>query len=270
MNIAHLWGSVREKWETDSLLRPLFALAGDLLVYLVGAAIIGLGNFILMPLYTRHLNPAEFGIYALVDVTILILVTVTQLGFGVSYLKWFADIERSRRGELLGSTLISGALAASIGGGLLALAAASPLGERWLQTADRGFAWTLLPIVVLENLQGLLLTDLRARQDYAGALDWYRRAEALAPERLDPKYHIGYTYYLQQDDATAESYFRQALAINPQHPWSAYWLAKCLYRMGERDEAIRWLRSAIEWHGKEPWTWATGGWRISGRGSPAP
>jgi O-antigen/teichoic acid export membrane protein len=84
------------------------------------------------------------------------------LGFGVSYLKWFADVGQSRRGELLGSTLIVGALAAVIGGVLLALAVASPLGERWLQTSDRSFAWTLLPMVVLENVQGLLLTDLRA------------------------------------------------------------------------------------------------------------
>jgi O-antigen/teichoic acid export membrane protein len=152
------------KFGDDPITAALFALAGDSLVYLAGAAVIGLGNFVLVPLYTRYLAPAEFGVYALVDITILILVTVTQLGFGVSYLKWFADIEPSRRGELLGSTLAVGALAATIGGALLALAVAGPWGERWLQTGDRGFAWTLLPLVVLENLQGLLLTDLRARR----------------------------------------------------------------------------------------------------------
>ena len=54
---------------------------------------------------------------------------------------------------------------------------------------------------------------------------------------MDPKYHIGYTYYLLQDYPTAEVYFREALAINPQHAWSAYWLARCLYPMGKRDEA---------------------------------
>jgi len=83
---------------------------------------------------------------------------------GVSYLKWFADVGTSQRGALLGSTLTVGALAAAVGGGFLALAVVSPLGEQWLQTTDRGFAWMLLPIVVLENLQGLLLTDLRARR----------------------------------------------------------------------------------------------------------
>ena len=164
MNMAHLRTLVTEKFGNDPLMAALFALVGDSLVYLAGAAMIGLGNFVLVPLYTRYLAPAEFGVYALVDVTILIFVTVTQLGFGVSYLKWFADIELSRRGELLGSTLTIGALAAAIGGALLALAVAGPLGERWLQTGDRDFAWILLPLVVLENLQGLLLTDLRARR----------------------------------------------------------------------------------------------------------
>lgn len=164
MNLTRLRTPITKKGEEDPIVKALLALAGDSLVYVAGAAMIGLGNFILVPLYTRYLAPAEFGVYALMDIAILVVVMVTQLGFGVSYLKWFADIGRSRRGELLGSTLSVGALAAAIGGGLLALAVASPLGERWLQTADRGFVWTLLPVVVLENVQGLLLTDLRARR----------------------------------------------------------------------------------------------------------
>lgn len=162
MNLTRLRMLVAEKGQGDPVMMALFALARDSSIYMVGTAMIGLGNFILVPLYTRYLAPAEFGVYTLVDIAVLILVTVTQLGFGVSYLKWFADIGQSRRGELLGSTLTVGALAATIGGGLLAAGVASPLGERWLQTADRNFAWMLLPMVVLENLQGLLLTDLRA------------------------------------------------------------------------------------------------------------
>jgi len=153
-----------ENDKLDPIASALSALVGDSLVYLIGSAAIGLGNIILIPLYTRYLSPAQFGVYALVDIAVLILVMVTQLGFGVSYMKWFADSGGSRRDELLGSTLTIGALAAGIGGGLLSLAVASPMGEHWLQTAHRGFAWTLLPLVVLENVQGLLLTDLRSRR----------------------------------------------------------------------------------------------------------
>src|SRR5690606_9161966 len=91
-------------------------LARDYIIYFAGAIAIGLGNFILVPLYTRSLTAQGFGVYAIIDVTILLLVLVTQLGFGVSYLKWFANIELSQRGELLGSSLILSISAAFIGG----------------------------------------------------------------------------------------------------------------------------------------------------------
>jgi O-antigen/teichoic acid export membrane protein len=164
MMLSRLRILVTEKGKGDPVVAALFALAKDSLVYLIGAAMIGLGNFVLVPLYTRYLAPAEFGVYALVDITVLILVTTTQLGLGVSYLKWFVDLGSSRRGELLGSTLSVGGLTAAVGGELLALAIASPFGEQWLQNSNRDFAWALFPIVVLENLQGILLTDLRARR----------------------------------------------------------------------------------------------------------
>ncbi|GIV88352.1 MAG: hypothetical protein KatS3mg087_2127 [Patescibacteria group bacterium] len=141
-----------------------FSLAKDTFVYLVGSALSGLASFILLPIYTRSLTPSDFGVYALLDVTILVIVTVAQVGLSVSYLKWFADEGVSRRSELLGTVLIGGAIVAVVGGGLLTLVVVSPLGEQLLQTTERKFAWTLLPIVVLENLQTLLINDLRARR----------------------------------------------------------------------------------------------------------
>ncbi len=164
MNLTRLRTLLAEKGAGDPVLSAFFALAGDSAVYLAGSVVIGLGNFVLIPLYTRYLAPAEFGVYALVDVLILILVTVTQLGLGVSYLKWFADLGETQRGTILVSSLVSGLSAALLGGGLLSIAVAGPMGERWLQTADRGFAWTLVLIVALENVQGLFLSDLRARR----------------------------------------------------------------------------------------------------------
>jgi O-antigen/teichoic acid export membrane protein len=147
---------------------PIYAtvasLVGDSLIYLVGAAFIGLGNFVLVPLYTRSLPPADFGIYSIVDVTILILIAITQLGLGVSYLKWFAEIKESDRGELLGSSLAACTLTSGFSGLVLALFISGPLGEKWLQVANIGFAWTVFPIIVLENLQSLMLSDLRARR----------------------------------------------------------------------------------------------------------
>ncbi len=142
----------------------LLSLVGDSAVYLAGGILIGLGNIVLIPLYTRTLALREFGVYALVDVTIVLIVTVTALKLDVSYLKWFADLDPARRGELLGSTLLAGLAASAVGGAALSLIVAGRAGELWLHASARSYAWFLFPIIVLENLQALLLTDLRARR----------------------------------------------------------------------------------------------------------
>jgi O-antigen/teichoic acid export membrane protein len=152
------------KLKRDPVSAVLVSLVEDSAVYLTGGVLIGLGSLILMPLYTRCLPPREFGVYALVDVTVLLLVTVTSLKLDVSYLKWFADLGPSQRGDLLGSTLLIGFAASALGGLALSLAVASDIGQTWLHASGRGYAWMLFPIIVLENLQLLFLTDLRARR----------------------------------------------------------------------------------------------------------
>jgi O-antigen/teichoic acid export membrane protein len=148
----------------DPIGAVLLSLIGDSAAYLVGGVLLGLSGIVLIPLYTHALTPREFGIYALLDVTILLLVAVTALKLDVSYLKWFAQLEPGRRGELLGTTLLGGLVASTLGGALFSVIVASRTGASWLQASAINFAWLLLPIVVLENLQTLLLTDLRARR----------------------------------------------------------------------------------------------------------
>jgi O-antigen/teichoic acid export membrane protein len=142
----------------------LLALGQDSFVYLLGAAALGLGNFLLIPLYTRYLSPAEFGVYALIDVTLMVLIAASLLKLDVSYLKWYADVEPAARPRLMGSVLVAGIAASTLTGAVLSLALTAPFGQEWLGTQERSFIWTLLPIAVLENLQGLLLTNLRARR----------------------------------------------------------------------------------------------------------
>jgi O-antigen/teichoic acid export membrane protein len=155
--------SVR-KIQSEPIGATLVSLLSDSAVYLMGAVLIGLGSIVLVPLYTRTLGPREFGVYALVDITVLLVVTVTTLKMDVSYLKWFADIGPSRHGILLGSMLLTGLVMSAVGGSALFVFVRSRAGVQWLQQSTNDLAWTLVPIVILENLQALLLTDLRARR----------------------------------------------------------------------------------------------------------
>lgn len=164
MNLILRTRRLLDRMKSEPIGEALVSLAGDSAVYLTGGVFIGLGSVVLVPLYTRCLAPREFGVYALVDVTILLVITVTALKLDISYLKWFADLDPAHRGELLGSTLLTGLAASALGGLILSLVVASHVGELWLHSSGRDYAWILLPIVVLENLQVLFLTDLRARR----------------------------------------------------------------------------------------------------------
>jgi O-antigen/teichoic acid export membrane protein len=148
--------------ENEGFSGALFGLAGDSFQYLIGLAVMGLANMVLMPLYTRCLSPGEFGVYALVEILALGLIAAASLGSGVSYLKWYAARETPSAKQLLGTTLWSNGLAALLMGGFLSAFVASDSGVRILGAPTRTFAILLLPLVLLETEQSVLLTHLRA------------------------------------------------------------------------------------------------------------
>jgi len=148
--------------EEHPLLASLLPLVQQSAIYLMGAALVGLGSFVLVPLYTRYLSAEEFGVYALVEISVFMAVTTTQLGLGTTYVRWYAETEAVRRGDLLGSCGAAALVAALAGGGLL-VALAGPSGFRWF-AALQHLRWMLLPVVVFRNLQGLLFCALQAAQ----------------------------------------------------------------------------------------------------------
>ncbi len=153
-----------ENLEEDLLASTLKKLGKDSALYLLGAALMGAGGLLLVPLYTRHLTQTEFGAYALIELSLTIVGAVAQLGFSVSYLKWFADLPASRHGELLGSGLLVMVTSGVIAGTLLSVTVASSSPHSWLHLANRGVAWMLAPLVLAESVQTLLITDVRARR----------------------------------------------------------------------------------------------------------
>jgi O-antigen/teichoic acid export membrane protein len=142
----------------------LFALAGDSAQYLIGLAVMGLANMVLLPLYTRYLSPSDFGVYALAEVLALGLISVSSLGFTVSYLKWFADVQTQETPVLLGTMIWVNGVVGLVAGAGLWLFTASAAGRDTLGGEAKQFAWMLLPLILFEVLQNAFLTHLRARR----------------------------------------------------------------------------------------------------------
>lgn len=145
------------------LLRTLYPLLRHSTIYLAGAVLVGLGNFVLVPLYTRFLTPADFGAYALIEISLLITVTIAQLGLSTTYLRWYAETEPSHHGEILASSAAAGLFASAIGGFALAVIVRGPLGGGWLAGHARD-AWILWPLVILRTCQAIFLSSLQAAQ----------------------------------------------------------------------------------------------------------
>jgi O-antigen/teichoic acid export membrane protein len=140
----------------------IHAVVVDSVQYLLGLALLSLANIALVPLYTRRLSPSEFGIYALIDVTVLGILTVSSLGLNVAYLKWFSKIKANETSALFSEMLIAGSAAALVLGLVFFLIVRGEWGTRWLGITTNGFAWMLFPIVLAETLENLLLAHLRA------------------------------------------------------------------------------------------------------------
>lgn len=160
---ASRWSGVQEALENHPLLATLYPLAKQSMIYLVGAVLLGLGNFVLVPMYTRFLTPSDFGAYALIEISLLIAVTTTQMGLGTTYLRWYAETEPAKRGEILASSVAAGLVAAVIGGGILAGLMGGSLGREWIGGNTR-VAWIFVPLVLFRNAQGIFFSSLQAAQ----------------------------------------------------------------------------------------------------------
>ena len=114
-------GSFLAREERSGLAAVMLSLLGDSAQYLVGVAVMGLANVFLLPLYTRVLSPSDCGLYALVELLALTLISVSGLGFPVSYLKSFAASGPGKVSKVLGTMFWANGLAAVITGTALSL-----------------------------------------------------------------------------------------------------------------------------------------------------
>lgn len=87
---------------------------------------------------------------------------------------------------------------------------------------------------------------LMNRGDYAGALDYFHRAELYTPNYSTLKLNEGIAYAGSGDQVQAEAYFRRALQLAPADAQPLYFYARWLGQHGRLPEAAALLQQAIQ------------------------
>ena len=122
-------------------------------------------------------------------------------------------------------------------------------------TFQRNKVWkteeTLWHDVVLKsprNGRGLMNygNTLMARGDYAGALDYYHRAQQLTPQYSVLLINLAIAEDATKESAAAEQHFKDALRLAPASPDSYTYYARYLLSHSRADEARALLQGALE------------------------
>lgn len=132
------------------------------LVYGTGIAVNRLAGFIMLPIYTRFLSPADYGILELVTLTVDFIGTIASIGIANAVFKFYADaVDPEDQRRMIGTaemTLVALALLACLAGQL-----ASPTLGRTILEADRGPLYFRLFFVIylLQTCETIPLLYLR-------------------------------------------------------------------------------------------------------------
>ena len=87
---------------------------------------------------------------------------------------------------------------------------------------------------------------LMAKGDYAGALDYFHRAEPLTPHYSVLMINLAIAEDATKQSAQAEQHFKDALRLAPSSPDSYTYYARYLLSHSRVDEARAFLQSALE------------------------
>ena len=87
---------------------------------------------------------------------------------------------------------------------------------------------------------------LMAKGDYAGALDYFHRAQELTPQYSVLLINLAIAEDATKQSALAEQHFKEALRLAPSSPDSYTYYARYLLSSARADEARSLLQSALE------------------------
>lgn len=113
-------------------------LAGAAGIYLLAAVFGRLQFFVTLPLVSRHVSPAEYGVLTLANVVAVFVASTVQATVSGAVERFYADHSGDRRAEVLGTIFVY-VLALAAGMLLLAMAAGPYIAGALLETEEYGF-----------------------------------------------------------------------------------------------------------------------------------
>jgi O-antigen/teichoic acid export membrane protein len=104
-------GTILSSEPTEPVERPasssaigISRIGKNTLIYATGEGLTRLVGFVMLPIYTRFLTPADYGVLELLSMTIEVVAMIAGIGIASSVFKFYADAEDSRSGRLVIST----------------------------------------------------------------------------------------------------------------------------------------------------------------------
>lgn len=134
------------------------------LVYGLGIVLGKLASFIMLPVYTRFLTPADYGVLELLSMTIDIIGTVAGIGLASAVFKFYADAPTGAdKNQVISTAALSAAGLALVTSALGIIA--SPLLSRLVigEAGDPAYFRVFFLIYLLQNFEYVPLMLLRAQ-----------------------------------------------------------------------------------------------------------
>ncbi|MBX7167448.1 MAG: oligosaccharide flippase family protein [Pirellulales bacterium] len=145
------------------MFRKLLSLLGDSLVFGVATALSQLINFLLVPLLTRYLGPADYGILDMLNIFMGLYVPVANIGMSNAIFRRFnVSKDESARRDVLSTGLVS-VVGSTAAFGAICFLASPLLAQHLLHDPQLiGLVWLTILSAMLHSVQNIGLVTLRA------------------------------------------------------------------------------------------------------------
>lgn len=132
-------------------------------IYAIGALLARLISLLMLPVYTRALSPAEYGVVDLLDTTAAVIVNLANVAITYSLMRFYHDAQGARERGCVVSTAMGGLLASGVLAVLIVWPLALPLSRAMFgSNAYAGAVHLMALTAVLYGLIEVPMTFIRA------------------------------------------------------------------------------------------------------------